>query len=151
MRTARLIFLLLGAVLVATIATAQGPATPPGATGGVWDIISDTSTITQASFLLANIADAKTDWRFVLGGRAYTISPAQRLGIAGGSIFVGRVVSHYYPRAKKPIDIAMAIATAYFAGRAYANTFHHGTPIPTVPAASVGQPPVTAVAFRLRR
>ncbi len=145
---------LICAIAFFTIAPAQAqdPVSPvPPASGGVWDILKDPSTITQASFLLSNIADAKTDWHFTLGGKAYTISPAQRLGVAGGSIFVGRVVGHYYPRAKKPIDVCMAIATAYFAGRAYANTFNHGTPMPAIPASVVGSPPVTAVSFRLRR
>jgi hypothetical protein len=107
---------------------AQSQTQPSGQTGGVWDVISDPNNIAPAAFLLSNVADAKTDWHFTVAGKDYTITPAERLGIAGGSIFVAFTIRHYFPNTAKPINIVLAIATAYFAGRAYANTFNHGEP-----------------------
>ncbi|MBZ5497691.1 MAG: hypothetical protein LAP85_14915 [Acidobacteriia bacterium] len=145
--------LIIACILCALPLMAQGQNQPTAAqtnTGGVWDVISDPSNIAPAAFLLSNVADAKTDWRFSLVGREYAITPAQRLGIAGGSIFVAYTIRHYFPRTVKPINIALAVATAYFAGRAYANTFNHGSPAAVVAPVSNGTPAL-AFSVQLRR
>jgi hypothetical protein len=128
--------------LFAAIAGAQEPASAPAATppavstpGTLAKILSP-DNIAPAAFILSNVADAKTDWHFNLGGRAYTVTPAQRLSIAGGSIFTALAIRHFYPKTAKPLNIALTVATCYFAGRAYANTFNHGTPAGT-PAARI--------------
>jgi hypothetical protein len=141
-------------VLALVLALAQAPAAPVAApsSGGVWDVLTDPNNLAPAAFLLSNIADAKTDWHFSgpFTHKDYVITPSQRLGIAGGSIFVAYTIRHYYPRAAKPINVVMAIATAYFAGRAYANTFNHGvvaTPISASPPFAIAASKSTAFGF----
>ncbi|MGA2264168.1 MAG: hypothetical protein ABSH28_22380 [Acidobacteriota bacterium] len=125
---------------------------PAQQNGGVWDVISDPNNIAPAAFLLSNLADAKTDWHFTgpITHKEYVITPAQRLGIAGGSIFAAYTIRHYFPNTAKPINIALAIATAYFAGRAYANTFNHGEPALPAPAVK-GQEVAFSYQFPIKR
>lgn len=120
---------------------------------GIWDVLSDPNNIAPAAFLLSNLADAKTDWKFTLSGKEYTITPGQRLSIAGGSIFASFVVKHYFPCSAKYINVVMGVATAYFAGRAYANTFNHGTlmPVPNAPEQSRAAGSTVAFSVQLRR
>jgi hypothetical protein len=149
-----LIVLCLVSVLPVMAQDPNQPAQPAPvvqpAKDGVWDILSDPNNIAPAAFLLSNVADAKTDWHFTgpLTHKEYTITPAERLGIAGGSIFVAYTLRHYYPKLAKPINLVMAVATAYFAGRAYANTFNHGQPASDVTNPAQGKG--TALAFSVR-
>ena len=129
MKRAVLVFLFVLALLSLPAAAQTQPAPNDPNTGGVWQVITDTNNIAPAAFLLSNIADAKTDWHFTgfITHKEYTITPAQRLGIAGGGMFVAFALRHYFPKTVKPINIALGVATAYFAGRAYGNTFKHGS------------------------
>jgi len=131
---------------------APQPVTPAPTETGVWEILKDPTNLTSAAFLLSNVADAKTDWRFTgpITRKEYVITPAQRLGIAGGSLFVAYTIRHYYPKTAKPINVALAVATAYFAGRALANTYSHGTAATAVVAPAT-TPPKLAFAIRFRR
>ena len=116
---------------------------------GVMSVLRDPENITFLTFIGANIADAKTDWQFVgpITHRQYTITPVQRIGIVLGGSAVALYVREQFPRARRPITIAMGILTAYFAGRALANTYNHGIATPTLPAATNG--PTVAFAVRL--
>jgi hypothetical protein len=132
-----------------SLAYSQTPAAPPADPSGPGALatILSPDNIAPAAFLLSNIADAKTDWHLTVGGKAYTVTPAQRLSIAGGSIFASLAIRHYYPRAAKPINIALTVATCYFAGRAYANTYNHGDGAPAGPAPTAKR---SALAFAVR-
>lgn len=111
------------------------PAPAPAATsGGALASIMSADNIAPVAFLLSNVADAQTDWHFNLGTKAYTVTPAQRLSIAGGGMFAALAIRHFYPRTAKPLNVVLTIATCYFAGRAYANTYNHGA-APSAPAA----------------
>jgi hypothetical protein len=145
----RFVLILVACMLFTLPLMAQSQTQPAG---GVWDVISDPNNIAPAAFLLSNVADAKTDWHFTgpITHKEYVITPAQRLGIAGGSIFVAYTIRHYFPKAAKPINIALAIATAYFAGRAYANTFNHGEPATPVSAVK-GQGLAFSYQFPIKR
>mgnify|MGYP001609603173 CR=1 FL=1 len=96
---------------------------------GCFDVmkaLKDAEFIVPASFLLANVADSQTAWRFTIGGKIYEISPAKRLSIVGGSLGVSLVLKHYFPKLRVPINIGMTLAAGYFGGKAYANSFNHG-------------------------
>lgn len=135
-RNSILLFMFL--IMAAALCSAQPAPTPTPAPAqapaefNIWKEIQDPNNLAPATFLLANIADAKTDWHITVAGRLHTITPAQRLSFVGSSLFVSLVVKHYWPKTAKPMNIAMMLGTAYFAGRAYANGFQHGV-IPTVP------------------
>ncbi|MBZ5580894.1 MAG: hypothetical protein LAQ30_01590 [Acidobacteriia bacterium] len=142
--------LLLILALFAGILPAQN--TPP-AQASAWDAIKDPGNIAMVAFVAANVADAKTDWRFTgpVTQREYVITPAQRLGIAGGSVMAALAMKHLWPKAGKAVDVAVGMATAYFAGRALANTYAHGAPDAAPAARARSSPAAFAVRLQLGR
>jgi hypothetical protein len=137
----------IGVLALALAVCALGQTATPPATRTVGDVLQDPSNITFLTFLGANLEDAKTDWRVTgpLTGKQYTFTPAQRLSIALGSAGTALYLREQFPRLKKPITVGMGILTAYFAGRALANTYNHG---PDGALAASGPAPKVAFAVR---
>jgi hypothetical protein len=133
----RLTILLILAVVLSPIFGQTAPPTPQRT---VWDVLKDPENITFLTFIGSNMADAKTDWRFVgpFTHKQYVITPLQRLTITLGTSAAVLYLREQFPdkpRFRRAITIGMGIATAYFTGRALANTYNHGSP---------GSPPAAA-------
>ncbi|HZT29730.1 MAG TPA: hypothetical protein VFA33_07605 [Bryobacteraceae bacterium] len=130
--------------LLAGLALAQQPAPAPAPDRGVLSIFTDDS-LAPTAFLLSQVADSTTDWKFSVNGKQYHLTAAQRLEWTGGALGVALAVRHYWPKTGKYVNLALAVASAWFAGRAYAATLAHGTPVAPAAAAAA-----TPAAFPVR-
>lgn len=147
--------LLLVSGLQAQTAPTPAPSTAT-ASASFLSTLTDPNTLVLAGMAASQLAEAKTDWQFTVGGKSYTLTPAQRLGIAGGIFGVCLAIEQVAPKSKKWVEVAGAVVMAYFAGRALANTYNHGTPVTATPSTvtSTFSPAVAAqgrtVAFAVR-
>lgn len=141
------------AVLVAVAALAVMPVMAQTAPEhSVWDVIKDPGNVAAVGFIAANLADASTDWHFTgpITRKEYTITPAQRVGLAGGGTMAALAVKYFWPRSGKIVDGVLGVATAYLAGRALANAYNHGAPQSTAPAAAVAMSRARGWGFAVR-
>lgn len=123
--------------------TAPQPAAPAPAPNATFlSYFSDPLALSSMATAAAFVSEDRTDWHMTVAGKVYSVSAAQRFGIAGATIFGVQAVAHKWPKLKPYLAVAQGIASVYLAGKAYANTLDHGTV-----AAPVTQAPLT---LRLR-
>ncbi len=113
----------------------------------LWRTLTDPSNVSMASYVLSNVADSTTDWKFSALGKQYSVSPLQRTMFVGGTIGAAIAVGHYVPKSRKWVTLGLTVGSSILAGRAYAHTLVHGTPAVT-PATPAASPQMT---FAVRR
>ncbi len=140
------------ALLLSVSLRAQTIPAPTAAAGAesFLSTLTSTNTLVLAGMAASQLADAKTDWQFALGGKTYRLTPAQRLGIAGGIFGACLAIEQAVPKSKKWVDVAGTVVMAYFAGRALANTYNHGTQAAAPSTAAVNAARGSGVAFGVR-
>jgi hypothetical protein len=139
MKTLVVVLCLLFAPAVLTQAQVVPPSDPPAAveqlavkSPGLWSALTDASNVTNATYILANVADSTTDWRWSMYGKQYQVSAVQRTIFAGATLGGAIALSHYIPKAQRWVTIGLVIGSSILAGRAYGHSLLHGVPGPVV-------------------
>lgn len=138
----RTVFLCLLLLLAVPVAQSAQPAPEPP---NIWKTITDEQNIALAAYVLANVADAGTDWTWTFQGRTYHVSAVRRCSFVGGTLGGALAISHYFPRYRKLVTAGLVVGSAILAGRAYGHTLTRG-PTPALPLAERGM----VFAVRLR-
>lgn len=128
--------LVLAALLCAAAAFAQQqPAAAPAPS--FLAQLGDPLTIALASYDLSQVAAGTTDWKFTLGGKHYTVNPAQQTAIATAVTIGAAAAAHKWPKLKTPLTIVLTLVSGYYGGLAYGRANSHGTPAPAATSAAI--------------